>query len=697
MIEQVLHDDRFLHGRDGKPRGELVGQLGLAQAASGGCGLFKGVRPLQFSDLAFGGGHVGGKGFVTLAVARKPFGSAHGVEKIIIGRAGVELVRPSVVEVGELHCVVEALRAGRRECAVLLAVVANPLAADVDMPGEALRRLAADYLMERVIFVVGDRDADFDGPVVLGDVRGQLGLRVPTEPSAVRGGAVEIGHGPGRADGDLVIRARVGFEQDFDAVAIPERGVVLPDRADVRLLARRLVAADGKVEVVAGPSSLDRSGENRLAARLQFAEVAGGRGKRTGPGLVVEPAVNDDRAARLADQPQHRHGAALLAELPALAAQALEVVVDPSQAPAVHGCRLGLRLRQGEQRQRLIGLVLVVLHALPVRLAIFEEGEHLAFGGPIEEAAILAEYGVRILLPAAPVHPLGEGDEKVIQADARLGKVLPHAEPDIFALRDALGRVDARAHRVRREGGQVPAAVGERVILEDDDRIAGLRKPAFAQLADLLLLLGAVVDRPAAADDRHDYIRFQLVDLQWRERVRAVGAVEDLSVRMRLAHLSGDTVDEIPYIVGQQAALASLGRVLARAERALADRGVAVGGHHGDGFQPVMVELRANIAHGLSKELFAGVAELIEPLAGLVVAFAAVKRKPVGMLGENLVAMRHLGHAVGNLDAVGIASAESHRPHRQVAPVHAEADVEAADGEIGPYRLVDFRQPDRPQ
>ncbi len=67
------------------------------------------------------------------------------------------------------------------------------------------------------------------------------------------------------------------------------------------------------------------------------------------------------------------------------------------------------------------------------------------------------------------------------------------------------------------------------------------------------------------------------------------------------------------------------------------------------------------------------------------------------MRGENPVAMRHVVHAVGNLDAVGIASAEPHRPHRQVAPVHAKANVEAADGEIGPYRLVDFRQPDRAQ
>ena len=79
LIEQVLHEDRFLHGRDGNACGELVGQLGLAQAAGRGGGLFQGVGPLQVGDLAFGGGGVGGEGFVAFAAAGELGGAADGV------------------------------------------------------------------------------------------------------------------------------------------------------------------------------------------------------------------------------------------------------------------------------------------------------------------------------------------------------------------------------------------------------------------------------------------------------------------------------------------------------------------------------------------------------------------------------------------------------------------------------------------
>ena len=46
-------------------------------------------------------------------------------------------------------------------------------------------------------------------------------------------------------DGDLVIRTRLSFEQDLDRISIPQRGVVLPRGANVELLARMLIAADG--------------------------------------------------------------------------------------------------------------------------------------------------------------------------------------------------------------------------------------------------------------------------------------------------------------------------------------------------------------------------------------------------------------------------------------------------------------------
>jgi hypothetical protein len=52
------------------------------------------------------------------------------------------------------------------------------------VPRQALRRLAADDLVQRIVFVLRDRQADFDAPVIVGDVRGDFGLRVPAEPLA---------------------------------------------------------------------------------------------------------------------------------------------------------------------------------------------------------------------------------------------------------------------------------------------------------------------------------------------------------------------------------------------------------------------------------------------------------------------------------------------------------------------------------
>ena len=95
-------------------------------------------------------------------------------------------------------------------------------------------------------------------------------------------------------------------------------------------------------------------------------------------------------------------------------------------------------------------------------------------------------------LLAAPIHPRGEVDQEVVEADRVFAKV--HGQPDVFAARDALGRVDALAHHVGDVGGQIEAATGERIVLEDLDRVVRLRDPVAAQLADFVACLRWSVD-----------------------------------------------------------------------------------------------------------------------------------------------------------------------------------------------------------
>lgn len=55
-------------------------------------------------------------------------------------------------------------------------MLANPLTTDVEVPGQTLGRLTADDLVERVIFVVGYRNADFDGPTIRRHMGGHFRL-----------------------------------------------------------------------------------------------------------------------------------------------------------------------------------------------------------------------------------------------------------------------------------------------------------------------------------------------------------------------------------------------------------------------------------------------------------------------------------------------------------------------------------------
>ena len=54
--------------------------------------------------------------------------------------------------------------------------LAHPLTADVDMPGKVEGGLVPDDAMIGIVFILGHRDADFDDPVIIVNVGGDLGL-----------------------------------------------------------------------------------------------------------------------------------------------------------------------------------------------------------------------------------------------------------------------------------------------------------------------------------------------------------------------------------------------------------------------------------------------------------------------------------------------------------------------------------------
>ena len=282
----------------------------------------------------------------------------------------------------------------------------------------------------------------------------------------------------------------------------------------------------------------------------------------------------------------------------------------------------------------------------------------------------------------------------MIEADAHLVKILTPAEPDVFTRGDALDRIDALAHRVWRERGQIPTAISEGIVLEVDDWVCRLRHPGFTQLATLLLLLRLVVPRQSRADDGHDDIRLQLVDLQRRQRVDAVGAGEHLAVGMRLADLLRHAIDEAPDMVRGDTAPLTLGRVFACTQRALADGRVSIGRHHRDHAHLIVIELGADIAHRFLEQFFVRVAQLVD-LPFVEAAFATVHREPLGMRGEDLVPPRHGIKPVGILNVVRIAHAQPHKPHGRVATVYPAVIVEAALSKIGSHSFVQFLQRDR--
>jgi hypothetical protein len=128
--------------------------------------------------------------------------------------------------------------------------------------------------------------------------------------------------------------------------------------------------------------------------------------------------------------------------------------------------------------------------------------------------------------------------------------------------RHAFGGDHRVAHRLRGKSGQIPAAIGERVVFKVDDRVRGLLHPRGTQSLRRGFALGFVarfVHRSATSDDADEHVGLQFVDLQRRQRIDAIRAVQHLGVRMRFADLLGHAIDEVPHVIAEQAALVAFG------------------------------------------------------------------------------------------------------------------------------------------
>src|SRR5690606_12587273 len=108
---------------------------------------------------------------------------------------------------------------------------------------------------------------------------------------------------------------------------------------------------------------------------------------------------------------------------------------------------------------------------------------------------------VWVVAVPAPVGARRKIDKKMVEANAVLIKVLPDAEPDVFALRDAF-RV---FHRLSQCSGierwEIPAASSKRVVFENQQWVICFLGPGGAECNGSRLALTfrtGFVDRAAA-------------------------------------------------------------------------------------------------------------------------------------------------------------------------------------------------------
>ena len=575
-------------------------------------------------------------------------------------------------------------------------MLADALATDVEVPRQADRWLAADDEVERVVLVGGHGDADLDRPVVVGDVGGDFGLRVPVELTS--GGPVEVHHGSGGIDGNLVIAVGIGLQVDFHAVAVPHRLVLAPGAGNVELFTGAFVAADGEVEVLARtiPSRHHGCPEDGLGTGLQLAELPNRPVAVPFPMLVIELAVDDDGLLGF-PRTYSAHvgnGPALATKQLGLAAEGVQKTVDEPESLGVDGVSGRGGLGGVEQTEGLVHLRLVLFHGLVVRLAVLEKGLHRLAGGAVEEAAVLGQLGHGIVSLAAPVGPGCKVHLKMIEADVDRIEVLPHREPDVFAKGNSLQFIDAIALHLGYEGGQIEATAAEGIVLEDHDRVVRFLSPTSLQLVDGFALFGQGIAGTPPAHDHDLHVGLKLVDIGGRIGVGPVGAAKNFLLGMRLAYFLGHTVREIPNVVGELAAGTHLVDLLAFAQFALADRAVGVGWHDGYTVVVVDVELGPGPLDGGLKEFRVGITEVIEALAALDGALATIEGEPVGVVLQGVLVVGHGVHPVGHHQTVGVARAQPHHPHGGGIAGRAEANAELPQGEVRLHDRIQFRECD---
>ena len=117
------------------------------------------------------------------------------------------------------------------------------------MPGQTLRWLAADDLIEWIVFVLGHGDPNLHGPMIIRDVRCHFCLRLPIKlPTRA---AIQIDDRACRIDGDLIVAVFVRIQFDLDRITIKQSLIIVLGSRDIQLFAGSFFTSDAEIEVLA--------------------------------------------------------------------------------------------------------------------------------------------------------------------------------------------------------------------------------------------------------------------------------------------------------------------------------------------------------------------------------------------------------------------------------------------------------------
>jgi hypothetical protein len=142
---------------------------------------------------------------------------------------------------------------------------------------------------------------------------------------------------------------------------MPDGLVVVARGGDVRLLAGMFVATNGEETLLPCHPALKLKCQRWACGRFAARGTCPWRRRGTFANIRRRVAVDDD-ALRIADEPHGRHGAAFLAELLGLHAQAFEEVVDEGDAFAIHARGIGFGLRFLEKASASSAFDFVLIH-----------------------------------------------------------------------------------------------------------------------------------------------------------------------------------------------------------------------------------------------------------------------------------------------------------------------------------------------